>query len=224
MALLMMAAIAWVAIHIGIAGTRLRGRIVGRIGEGRFRIAFSLLSVLSLLALAFSYNAAPYQPVWLAPDWLRWVLACVMLVACILFAGSVVGPNPTAIGGPGLGQPPRAMTRITRHPMLWAFALWAGVHVLGNGDVASIVFFGAFMVTALAGMPSIDAKLAAREPGGWAVLSRGTSILPGLALAQGRARLRPAELGWIVPAAGLALWIVLLFGHRHVIGVSPVPG
>ncbi|MGA3398064.1 MAG: NnrU family protein [Acetobacteraceae bacterium] len=29
-------------------------------------------------------------------------------------------------------------------------AIWAAVHVIGNGDSASIVFFGAFLITALA--------------------------------------------------------------------------
>ena len=224
MALLLLAAAVWVLIHLGVAGTRLRAAAVGRLGERAYTGAFSVLSLLLLVALIASYSTAPYQDLWLAPGWLRWVLAVVMLLACVLFVAAVLRPNPTAIGGRGLGGEPRGITRVTRHPMLWAFALWAGVHVIGNGDVASMVFFGAFLVTALAGMPSIDAKIAARDPAGWARLSGGSSILPGLALAQRRARLNLAEIGWVVPLVGLALWLVLLFGHRHVIGVAPVPG
>ena len=51
-------------------------------------------------------------------------------------------------------------------------------HIIGDGDTAAIVFFGAFLVTALAGMPSIDAKLARRDPAVWQGLSAATSIVP----------------------------------------------
>ncbi len=90
--------------------------------------------------------------------------------------------------------------------MLWSFAIWALVHMLGNGDAASMLFFGAFLVTALAGMPSIDAELARRDPEGWARLSAGTSILPFGAIAAGRNRLALREIGWVPPVVGLVLW------------------
>ena len=114
--------------------------------------------------------------------------------------------------------------RVTRHPMLWSFALWAAVHVLGNGDLASLLFFGAFLVTALAGMPSIDAKVARREPEGWPRFAVTTSILPFGALATGRNRLAPAEIGWAPLALGLVLWAVLLWAHPRLFGVSALPG
>ena len=69
--------------------------------------------------------------------------------------------------------------------MLWSFVIWAAVHLIGNGDTAAVVFFGAFLVTALAGMPSIDAKLARRDPSTWLALSAATSIVPFVAIAQG---------------------------------------
>ena len=61
----------------------------------------------------------------------------------------------------------------------------------------AIVFFGAFLVTALAGMPSIDAKLARRDPATWQALSAATSIVPFAAIAQGRNRFVPGEIGWL---------------------------
>jgi len=225
MGFLLLAAIVWVSVHVGIAGTELRGRIVARLGEQGFAVAFSLLSVAAIVGLCVAYNRAPFWPLWFAPDWLRWTLAAVMLVACVLFVGSIAKPNPTAVGGDRLtNATPAGVTRLTRHPMLWAFAIWAIVHVLGNGDFASLLFFGAFLVTALAGMPSIDGKIARRNPGGWRRLAASTSIIPGLAIAQGRTRLQAADIGWVVPLGGVLLWLVLLFGHRHVIGVAPVPG
>jgi uncharacterized membrane protein len=97
------------------------------------------------------------------------------------------------------------------------------VHIQGNGDLASTVLFGAFLVTALAGMPSIDAKLARRDPGRWAGLAAVTSIVPGAAILAGRAHLKLFEIGMIPLVGGLVLWVLLLGAHPHVIGVSPLP-
>jgi uncharacterized membrane protein len=106
--------------------------------------------------------------------------------------------------------------------MLWSFAIWAGVHILGNGDTAAIVFFGSFLVTALAGMPSIDAKLARRDENTWQALSAATSIVPFVAIAQGRNRFVAREIGWRTPAIAVVAWIVLLLVHPWLFGVPAV--
>jgi len=223
MTLLLLAALLWIGVHVGIAGTAVRGAIVTRTGEAGFRIGYSLVSVGAITLLIESWKSAETTPLWYAPDALRWVLAVVMLPAFVLFVASVTKPNPTAAGGEAaLGQQPRGIQRVTRHPMLWSFALWAAIHVIGNGDSAAIVFFGAFAVTALAGMPSIDAKLAKRAPEGWARLAATTSILPFGAIAAGRNRLVLAEIGWIPPVVGLVVWAALLHFHRGIFGVAPV--
>ncbi len=220
---LIIAALVWIALHLGLAGTTLRDAVVGRVGDQPFRVIFSVLSIVVLVVLVWAWRAATSTLVWVAPDWLRWVMVVAMLPAFILFVASVNGRNPTMIGPSGnVAQPPRGMIRVTRHPMLWSFAIWAGVHILGNGDTASIVFFGAFLITALAGMPSIDAKLARRDPNTWQALSAATSIVPFAAIAKGRNRFVPNEIGWLNPVIGVLAWIVLLIAHRWLFGASPV--
>ena len=81
------------------------------------------------------------------------------------------------------------------------------MHIIGNGNSAAIVFFGAFLVTALAGIPSIDGKLAQREPGTWQALSAATSIVPFGAIAQGRNRLVLREFGWRTPLIAIIVWV-----------------
>jgi uncharacterized membrane protein len=221
MPLLILAALVWILLHLGLAGTTARDAAVQRIGERGFRGVFALLSILALIFLARAFNAAPTSVLWVAPDWLRWLLVLAMLPAFVLFVGSVSRPNPTMIGPVGGDQPPRGVTRVTRHPMLWSFAIWAVVHILGNGDTAAIVFFGTFLVTALAGMPSIDAKLARRDPNTWQAMSAVTSVVPFVAIVQGRNLFVPKEIGWRTPAIGAAAWIVLLLVHPWLFGVSP---
>ncbi len=218
MTLLILAAALWVFVHVGISGTRLRNGAVARLGEGRFTQAFSIASVVSIVLLVLAWQNAETTFLWSAPAWLRWILAVLMLPAFVLFMASHKR-NPTAVGNKGLGEEPRGIQRVTRHPMLMSFAIWALVHVIGNGDMAALVFFGAFLVTAVAGMPSIDAKLARRHGEAWSRFAAKTSILPFGAILTGRNRLVLSEIGWMPPVVGLILWAALLHFHRAVFGM-----
>jgi len=224
MTILALASLLWLAIHIGISGTAVRAALVRSLGTGAFLAGYSLLSIAALVLLIWGFRHAVTRPLWALPIDAYWLLVALMLPAFLLLVASVAGANPTA-AGQSLGDAgPRGVTRITRHPMMCAFTLWALVHVLGNGDLASLLFFGTFGVTALAGMPSIDAKIAARDPAGWVRLSATTSILPFGAIAAGRNRFVPGEIPWWVWGAGFVLWAAMLHFHARLIGVSPVPG
>jgi uncharacterized membrane protein len=220
---LLLAAVIWIGLHVGIAGTRARDLLVARLGDWPFRGLFSVLSIAALIFLVLAWSMAPTEPLWFTPGWLRWILVVAMLPAFLLFVASVSQPNPTMIGPAGAtAGAPRGITRVTRHPMLWSFAIWAAVHIIGNGDSASIVFFGAFLVVALAGMPSIDAKLARRDPATWQALAAATSVLPFAAIAERRNRFVPREFGWVTPVAGVVAWVALLLLHPVLFGVAPV--
>lgn len=220
-ATLFVAAAVWLLLHIGVPGTRLRDLLVRRLGETPFRGAFAVVAVAAIVFLARAYDRAETAPLWAAPDWLRWLLAAAMLPAFILLVAAFITPNPTGGAQPGIA--PRGVVRLTRHPMLWSFAIWATVHIIGNGDSASLLFFGTFLLTALIGMPSIDGKLARRAPQAWSAFAATTSIVPGAAILSGRNRLVLAEIGWKAPLAGTVLWIAMLAIHPHVIGVPALP-
>jgi uncharacterized membrane protein len=223
MALLIVAALIWIGIHVGLAGTPLRGAIVARVGETAFRGLFSVLSIAAISFLVRCYRAAPTTTIWYAPDWLRWVLVAAMLPAFVLFVLSLSPRNPTLVGGEArIGEPPRGVQRVTRHPMLWSFALWAAVHVVGNGDTAALVFFGAFLITALVGMPSVDARLARRDPVAWGALAAATSIVPFGAIVAGRNRFVVGEIGWVGPLVGVVVWAAVLYSHQWLFGMAPV--
>jgi uncharacterized membrane protein len=122
MTVLVIAALVWIGMHIGIAGTRGGDAIVVRIGDVPFRGLFSLLSIVTIVFLVRAWGTAATTPLWYAPVWLRWVLVAVMLVAFVLFVASVSRRNPTMVGGEtAMTQPPRGIQRVTRHPMLWSF-------------------------------------------------------------------------------------------------------
>ena len=225
LASLVAAAVVWVFVHIGIAGTALRGRLVQLLGGPGFRVAFSLLSIANIVWLCLAWRAAgPVRVLWQAPDWLVVLGMALMVPAVILFVGSVTTRNPTMVGGTRLlasDTPAIGIVRVTRHPMLWSFALWAATHLVTFGTLGGAIFTGAFLVVAVAGMFSLDAKYAKRAPAQWAAFARVTSILPFAAIAQRRNHFAFSEIGWRRIAAAIVLWCVLVALHPPVFAVNP---
>lgn len=221
---LVIAAVVWTLVHLGISGTSLRTHIVRAIGTAAFRVLFSLASFAIIFWLIASYGrAGPVQVLWATPHWLIVVCMLLMLPALLLFIGSVSAPNPTMVaGGRALKaeNPARGILRITRHPMLWSFAIWAAVHAIMFGTLGALVFFGAFLVVALAGMPSLDAKIAKRAPQHWPAFARVTSNIPFVAIAQGRNRFSFAEIGWWRITAALILWYALIGAHQWLFHIA----
>jgi uncharacterized membrane protein len=225
LASLIAAAIVWIFVHLGIAGTSLRGRLVQRTGERGFQAAFSILSVATLVWLALAWGAAgPVRVLWQAPGWLVVGCMALMVPAVILFVGSVTTPNPTMVGGhPALKSdtPAVGILRVTRYPMLWSFALWAATHLVIIGTLGGAIFTGAFLIVAVAGMFSIDAKYAKRVPEQWAAFARVTSIVPFAAIVQRRNHFAFAEIGLWRIAVAVVFWFVLVALHPLVYGVNP---
>ena len=113
--------------------------------------------------------------------------------------------------------------RVTRHPFLTGVGLWAMVHLIGNGDAASLVFFATWAVVAVAGTVSIDAKRRRLLGAAWEPFAAQTSIVPFAAIAAGRNRFNPGEIGAWRWGIALVVYALLLGGHASVIGVSPFP-
>src|SRR5215831_442361 len=51
-------------IHFGVSGTKLRDALVRRLGEGPYRGAFALASLLGLVWMGYAYRHAPTIPLW----------------------------------------------------------------------------------------------------------------------------------------------------------------
>src|SRR5690606_11427855 len=163
MGALLLAALVFLAIHI-IPSSVLRGRIVAATGEKAYLAGFSLLSILVFVWLVLAYRDAPAgETLWQAGNAGRHIGMLLMLIASILFVGGLTSPNRTAVGAARLLGKESAysgINAITRHPMMWSFLLWSITHVINNGDIASLIFFGTVGVLALAGTFLIDAKKA----------------------------------------------------------------
>lgn len=222
---LILAAIFFIILHVGVSGTVVRDRVIEKMGEKAYRGAFSLFSLLGIFWLAHAYKVSDYIETWGQLAWFKPIAVFLMLVAFLFVVLGVTTPNPTSVGGEKLlmaDAPAQGIQRVTRHPVLWGFVLWAVTHSIANGDMASLLFFGSFAIVSLIGMRSIDVKRKKSCGQQWEHHADTTSIIPFLAIKEGRNRLVIAEFkGWQLVSA-IVLYAAMMHFHKAIFGVSPL--
>ena len=221
---LTLAALFFIGIHLGIAGTVIRDHAIAMLGENGYRAGFAIATLIGLGWLVAAYNRAPYLVTWGMLEWWKPIAIILMLPAALLVVIGLTTPNPTAVAQEGrVGQPPQGIVRVTRHPFLTGVGLWALVHLIANGDVASLFFFATWAIVALAGTVSIDAKRRRLLGAAWEPFAGQTSIVPFAAIAAGRNRFIPREIGLWRSAIAVLAYLLMLGGHAPIVGVSPFP-
>lgn len=184
MALLVTGLVLFLGMHLVPAMPARRSALVARFGERGYRGLFSAISGIGLVLIVAGFATAPRTRLF-AP-WPAAVAAApvVMAIAMVLLAAANLRGH---------------LRRALAHPMLLGTILWAGVHLLANGDLAGTVLFGGFLAWAL-----ID--LASAVAGG-----RIRSFEPRLAHDA------------ISIAAGLAAFAAFAALHRVLFGPQVVP-
>jgi uncharacterized membrane protein len=223
MANLIAAAVFFLGIHFGVSGTRLRDTLVRLVGDKLYRGLFALASIAGLIWLIRAYSTAPYVALWGKLLALKPVVEPLVLIAAAFVVIGVSTPSPAGAGGESQltrEVKVRGITRITRHPFLWGTALWAFVHFVVNGDVASSIVFGSLLVLAAGGTASIDAKRRRAYGERWEQFASQTSNVPFAAIVAGRNQLAPAlrEIGIVRPLVAIAVFAALFFLHGRFFG------
>ena len=73
------------------------------------------------------------------------------------------------------------------------------------------------------GMIHMEARKRRELGGAWDRFANQSSLIPFAAVLSGRVKASLGEIGWSRLAAGLILYLLLLFGHRIVIDVPLLP-
>ncbi len=216
-------AVLFVAQHLGVTSTGLRDRLVGALGEKAYVAIYAVVSILLLVLLIRAYNAAtPTVLLWPTGELLRLVALVFMPLALLLVIGGVMTRNPTTVGvvlDSGSEVPVSGVMKITRHPVQCGILIWSLCHLLANGDLPSLLFFGAFALISGFGMVLIDRRKQEVFGEGWAAFRDATSLLPFAAVAAGRQSLRLADIGWLAPLLAAIVFVALWWGHVWVSGV-----
>ena len=212
------AAAAFVGTHF-LLSHPLRKSIVDAVGNAAFLGIYSAVAAVTLGWLALAYRAAPAgAPLWPVGDGLWAAATAVMLLASILLMGSLVRnpalPNPR----PPAQVPAEAqgVYAVTRHPMMWSFALWGVCHIAIYPMAANIILAVAIIVLALVGAALQDRKKEALQPDTWSAWERKTSYWPFGAIVSGKARF--GRFGTHAVAGGLVLWLAATWAHMPLAG------
>lgn len=204
---------AFVVAHLVPSAPGMRRRMIERWGRGPYLAVYSVVSLALLALVIATARAADDVTLWDPAPWQWRVPFLVMPVAAFLLVAGLVEANPLSISLRA-GESLPAVAAVTRHPLPWAFLLWALAHIPPNGRVVPVLLFGAMALLALAGFPLLDRKARARlGQERWRTL---VAARPGGAVV---ARL----LGSAALALALYAWFVMQ-GHAWLIGPDPLAG
>jgi len=218
---------AFVLGHFILSSVPVRHALIGAIGEGPFRILYSLLAGLGLFWTITAFGAAPYLDVWTPPAGLRHLTFLLVLIGVFFVVVGVTTKSPTAVGGDKMASDPHPLTGIltvTRHPFLVGVIIWAIGHLLANGDLASIILFGGMLILAAGGIAHIDLRRRHSLGSAWGPIALSSSVTPFLAILQRRTRLDWRGVGLPRVVLALAIYAALAYGHQWFAGVPLVGG
>lgn len=170
-------AILFIGLHF-LLSHPLRAPLVRAVGERPFRGIYALVALVTFGGMVYYYSRIGREaPLWQVGD-VGWIIASILMwLASILLVGSFF-KNPALVGAPGPRGGPTGVMQITRHPMMWAFALWAIVHLAVVGMPKALVFDGAILILALGGAAGQDAKKARQMGEDWHDWTAQTAFVP----------------------------------------------
>ncbi len=146
------------AAHCFTMARARRAEAIARLGEGGYKGLYTLVSLAGLVLIVWGYGlyrSGGYIPVWNPPAFTRHIALLLMWPAMILLV---------AANAPG------EIKRRVKNPMLLAFKIWAFAHLLANGDLGSIILFGAFLAYGVVDLIAVKKRaeaVAVTASSGW---------------------------------------------------------
>jgi|SRR5690242_1055758 len=145
--ILVLGLLVFLGAHVFVSLRGVRADVIARIGLHVYRGVFALVSLAGLVLIVWGYGqyrAHEWIQLWSPPGFMRHITIGLMLFATIFIVAAFI--------------PSHIKTRL-KHPMLASVKTWAFAHLLSNGDLGSILLFGAFLAW------GVFARIAAKRRG-----------------------------------------------------------
>lgn len=126
----------FMAPHILGFNAQLKAQLQQRFGAAPYKGVHAALSLGGVVLMVIGFQNAEFTELY-TPMQSRIAAHSIMPLAVILVAGAHMKSN---------------LKRFVRHPMALGVLIWALTHISLNGDLASVLLFGAFALFALANM------------------------------------------------------------------------
>jgi uncharacterized membrane protein len=136
LAILVAGLVVFIGAHVFVTMRDQRAALIGRIGEWPYKGLLALASVTGLILIGYGfgeYRATGWIDVWYPPHWTYYVTELLMWPASIFVVAAYIRGN---------------IWRTLKHPMLVGVKTWGVAHLISNGDLGSILFFGSFVLWA----------------------------------------------------------------------------
>ena len=184
------------ALRVFAEGTR--QKLIGAMGPFVYKAFYSIVSIIGLLLIVSGYSAARIEPIVLytPPTGVAHAASLLTLIAFVLLIAAYIPGN--------------LILRKLKHPMTLAVKVWAFAHLLSNGTLADLLFFGGFLVWSVLVYRSARRRAPVENP--------GLSNLPAVIASR-----PPSMLASLVTlVVGIGAWAWFAFeGHAMLIGVAP---
>jgi uncharacterized membrane protein len=204
-----LASVAFVSTHFAMSHP-MRAPMVRALSERGFGLAYIVVSFATLYGMSRYYGPATAE----APGMLwdagkaGWIVAtALMWIGSVLFVGSLLRNPAFPTGGKPVTHIGAAtgVFAITRHPMMWGFAIWALVHAIVLPTLASLTISVSIATLALGGAYGQDFKKAKLVGWPWHDWVRRTSFIPF-----GRGFASPGAFALV---GGTLLWLAASWAH-----------
>jgi uncharacterized membrane protein len=184
------------ALRVFAEGTR--QKLIGAMGPFVYKAFYSIVSIIGLLLIVSGYSAARIEPIILytPPTGMAHASSLLTLIAFVLLIAAYIPGN--------------LILRKLKHPMTLAIKVWALAHLLSNGTLADLLFFGGFLVWSVLVYRSARRRAPVENP--------GLSNLPAVIASR-----PPSMLASLITlVVGIGAWAWFAFeGHAMLIGVAP---
>jgi uncharacterized membrane protein len=159
MTTLVIGLVLFIGAHVFVTLRAERAAVIARIGEGPYKGLMALVSLVGIILIGYgfaAYRAAGDVVVWEPPSWTRHVTVALMWPATVCVVASYCRGN---------------IFRTLKHPMQVGVKTWAVAHLISNGDLGSIVLFGAILAWAVYDRITLKRRT---DPGAPPIPVRGT--------------------------------------------------
>jgi uncharacterized membrane protein len=135
--ILILGLVLFIGAHVFVTMRAQRDALIKRIGEGAYKVLFAVVAAAGVVLIAWGYGLyreTDWIEVWSPPTWTRHVTVLLTWPAIICVTAAYIPGN---------------IKRTLKHPMLVGIKLWAAAHLISNGDLGSIILFGALLAWAV---------------------------------------------------------------------------
>lgn len=156
-------------IFLGVHSLRIvaegwRSAQIARMGPQRWKLVYTLLSLLGFGLIVWGFGLARQSPValWAVPKGMNHLAALLTLLAFVLLAAAYVPGN--------------AIKAKLRHPMILSVKVWALAHLVANNTLAELLLFGGFLVWAVLCFRAARQRDRAQPPAALPSSAAGTAL------------------------------------------------